>query len=312
MKCKVIINPSSGIKYFQRSALMAMHSLSVQGVISGAYITYTTEKYDAYKKAREVKPGEYDFIMVVGGDGTANEVVNGVIDGGSNTPLCILPAGTMNDFATYVGLPRDTAGLTKMIKGFNVIDCDVGKVNDSYFLNVTAGGILSEVAHRVSVESKTALGRFAYYFQGARDLSPMKLSAVPMRIEYDDNKVIEEDVFLFMIANSTNVGGFTGIFPKAKINDGKFDVLIIQKPEVVEVLPMVMQFRMNTHVQNPKVKYFQAKNISITCPDENVKFQYDYDGELGGYLPILAQIVPNAIKLIVPEHKLKNLQGIEA
>lgn len=132
-----------------------------------------------------------------------------------------------------------------------------------------------------------------------------------MRIEYDGN-VIEENVFLFVIANSSNVGGFSGILPKAKINDGLLDVLIVKKPDIVDVLPMVMQFRMNTHIQNPKVIYFQAKNINITCLDQSIKYQYDYDGELGGYLPFSAQVIPNAIKLVVPEHRLKNLQGSES
>lgn len=311
MKCKVIINPSSGIKHFQRSALMAMHKLSSQGIISGAYLTYTNEKYDAYKKALEVKPGEYDFIMVVGGDGTANEVINGIIDGGSDTPICILPAGTMNDFATYMGLPRDTDSLCKMIKNFNVLPCDVGKVNDEYFLNVTAGGTLSEVAHRVSTESKTALGRLAYYLEGAKDISSLKLNAVPMTLEYNGIKV-QENVFLFVVANSSYVGGFSNILPKAKINDGLLDVLIIKKPDIVDILPLMMQIRMNTHIQHPKVSYFQTQKISISCVDESIKFQYDYDGELGGVLPIKAEVIPKAIKLVVPENKLKNFQGTEA
>lgn len=311
MKCKVIVNPSSGLKYFQRSAIMALHKLSSQGVLTGAYLQYTTEKYDAYKIALDIKPGEYDFVMVVGGDGTANEVINGIIKGGSDTPICILPAGTMNDFATYLGLPKDTAGLCKMIKSFKVVPCDAGKVNGEYFLNVTAGGTLSEVAHRVSIESKTALGRFAYYLEGAKDLSTFKFNSFPIKVEYDGNK-IEEDVFLFIVGNSPNVGGFSGLLPKAKINDGLLDVILIKKPDFVDVIPLMMQIRMNTHIQHPKIKYFQTKSLSISCTDDTMKVPYDYDGELGGNLPFTSEIVPNAIKIIVPEHKLKNLQRIEA
>ncbi len=311
MKCKLIINPSSGMQNIQRTALMAMHKLSSQGVINGTYITYTTEKYDAYKMAKEVKPGEFDFVMVVGGDGTANEVVNGLIEGGSDTPLCILPAGTMNDFANSLCLPRDTAGLCKMIKNFNVVPCDAGKANDSYFLNVTAGGILSDVAHRVSVESKTALGRLAYYFEGAKDISSLKLNTIPMILEYN-GLMYKENVFLFVIANSSSVGGFPSIAPKARINDGLFDVFIIKQLEVVDILPLMMQIRMGTHLQNPKISYFQTNKISVSCFDKSVKFAYDYDGELGGNLPITVEVVPNALKLIVPDIKSKNLKGTES
>ncbi len=312
MKCKVIVNPSSGMKNFQRSAIMAMHKLSSEGVLTGAYLQFTTEKYDAYKIALDIKPGEYDFVMVVGGDGTANEAVNGLIKGGSKTPLCILPAGTMNDFATHLGLPREPVGLCKMIKSFNVVPCDVGKVNDDeYFLNVTAGGTLSEVAHKVSIEAKTALGRFAYYLEGAKDFTTYKFKSFPIKVEYD-NKKIEEDVFLFIVSNSPNVGGFSGLLPKARINDGLLDVILIKKPDFVDIIPMMMQIRMNTHIQHPKVKYFQTKSLTISCMDESISIPYDYDGELGGSLPFRAEVVPNAINVLVPDHKLKNLKRIES
>ena len=215
----VIINPSSGKQVVQRIALETVNLLLTRGIAEEIHLSYTQGQNDAYRRAVMVKPEEYGFIIAVGGDGTVNEVVNGIVDSGSKTPLVIVAAGTTNDFATSLSLPKRAADVCNMIEAMNTVQVDVGKMNGHYFLNVAAGGLLSEVAHRVPSDLKTSFGKLAYYMEGVKDISALKLDTVPLRFEFSDGSSIEEDVFLFVVANSRSVGGFNKIAPKAKISE---------------------------------------------------------------------------------------------
>ena len=154
MKARVIINPSSGRQFFQRNVSRIVEKLSRDKILREVSTVYTQGAGDAFEAASCIKTGEYDFLLAVGGDGTVNEVVNGLMYGGSDTPLSILPAGTVNDFAYAMRLPREVTPYCAMIKSFHTIPIDVGKAGDNYFLNVAAGGMLTDVAYKVPSESK--------------------------------------------------------------------------------------------------------------------------------------------------------------
>ena len=156
MRGLFIINPSSGKQTNQAKALQAMHELLRDQIIEEATVFYTRGKLDARNKAFEAKRQDCDFIVAVGGDGTVNEVVSGIHMSGSGIPLAILPSGTSNDFANSVGISPTAHCLYHLIKDYNAVAADIGRFNErDYFLNVTAGGILSDVAHSVSIEAKT-------------------------------------------------------------------------------------------------------------------------------------------------------------
>ena len=149
MKGMFVINPTSGQQYNQQIVKTVINRLLDEGVAERLYMMHTSGKNSAYEAVSELKPGEYDFVAAVGGDGTVSEVINGIIDSGSEIPVAIYAAGTTNDFATCLGLPRTVEKFVSMIKTFRTESVDVGKVNDKYFLNVVAGGILPEIAHKV-------------------------------------------------------------------------------------------------------------------------------------------------------------------
>ena len=120
MKGLFIVNPNSGTQIHQNTVHEAVRDLLDNGTLAEARFVYTQGKNHALETARDIEPGEYDFIMAVGGDGTVNETVNGIAEGGHNTPLAILKAGTTNDFATIMGLPVDTTGIVQMLGDFCV------------------------------------------------------------------------------------------------------------------------------------------------------------------------------------------------
>ena len=115
MKAKFIINPSSGKQNFLKSIESVVGCLVLNQVVSQVDVVYTKQQGDALSEAKNIKKGEYDFVVSVGGDGTLNDVVNGLMEGGSETPLALISVGTANDFAQYAKPPQTPEAFCKMI-----------------------------------------------------------------------------------------------------------------------------------------------------------------------------------------------------
>ena len=318
MKGFVVINPSSGTQTVQKTALQIMHTLLLDDQAEGIQIRYTHKKDDARKMCAALRPGEYDFVLAVGGDGTVNEVVTGLYESQSGIPLMILPAGTTNDFAAALGLPRTVEGVCDTIRAGHSMAIDIGRFNESYFFNVAAGGLLSEVAHCVPSEMKTAFGRMAYLTEGGRKILENKFETTPLIFEIDG---IEEyhDVYFFIVTNSTSVGGFSKISPDSKINDGLLELLIVKKLDFFTALPAMMQIQSGLHVNNDKLfEYRQVRQVEIRPVKKGTDFPLDYDGEFGGSLPLHIEIIPKAVNLLIPKNSAKadklisNADGIES
>lgn len=306
MKGLAIINPSSGKQIVQKNAHEAISIMLTKGIAEEIHIFYTRKKDDGKNRASIIKENEYDFVMAVGGDGTVNEVVNGLILSGTKTPLVIVGAGTTNDYATAMTIPKKPIHICEMVRNMNTVLSDVGKINDNYFLNVAAGGILSEVAHNVSSDLKTSFGKMAYYVAGLKDLTSLKLDTTPLKFTLDNDETITEDVFCFVIANTSSVGGFSKIAPKAKINDGKLDICIIKKVEPLDILPLMLKLQTGNHIDSPLISYYQSSKVEVTLADGvNKDYSIDFDGENGGILPITIETHKQAINLVVPNENLR-------
>ena len=169
-RCLFIINPSSGQRTIQNTLDKLIGQLTLRQLINHIDVFYTLKKDDAYFKALNADEQDYDFITVVGGDGTINEVVSGMVASDKKIPLCILAAGTVNDFANYLNLPSNIEGVCNLINNFKTVCCDVGKINERYFMNVAAGGMFSDVSFTVSKADKKRLGPLAYYLNGIANL----------------------------------------------------------------------------------------------------------------------------------------------
>lgn len=303
MKGLFIINPSSGRQNFKENLNQIAGKLIMERIVPTIDVFYTEKKNDARDKAATLKKGDYDFVVSVGGDGTLNEVVNGLILSGSEIPLAIISSGTVNDFATYLKLPgaSDVDVFCDMIKNFQLKDVDAGKINDEYFINVVAGGILTDVAYKTSKDVKAVLGPLAYYIEGAKEL-PKQFFGDLMKLEYECNgEVHQEEVILFAIANSRSVGGFKDAAPLASVSDGKLDILILKKVELLQASDLVIKFLLGEHPQHPAVEYIQTDAIRISEVGESTDLSIDYDGELlEGGLPIEIKVIPKALKIVVP------------
>ena len=298
MRVRVIINPTAGRQLLQRNAERIINRLLAERTISKADVIQTAGKGDAYTAARYFNPWEADLILAVGGDGTVNEVVNGLIDGQQQTPLAILPAGTVNDFAFAMKVPRSIEAYCAMIRNFRTTPIDAGRVGSSCFLNVAAGGMLTDVAYKVPSETKTVLGQMAYILSGAIDLPVQFFRSIPISLRADE-QTIEDDILLFIVSNTRSVGGFRNLAPRASVSDGLLDVLVIRKQGLFDLLPLMVQLVSGDYQNNNRVSYFQTRRLEIAVRDP-YPVPLDLDGEMGPSLPATIEVEPAAIRLLVP------------
>lgn len=240
----------------------------------------TTGEGDAAYAAKVAVERRYDLVVVAGGDGTINEVVQGIAEAEYRPRIGIIPSGTTNDFARALFIPRDIKKAVQIILNEdNPKALDIGKVKDQYFINIAGGGDLTELTYDVPIKMKSAIGQLAYYIKGIEMLPFLK--PVSTRIEYDDN-VYEGDIMLFLVANTNSVGGFEKLAPDALIDDGYFDLLILKKTNLGEFLRVASAGIRGNHLEDENVLYTQAKRIKIIPKD---KMLLNIDGEYGGELP---------------------------
>lgn len=295
-RVKIIANPNSGRgaalgKILELIELMSEDRYEIE-------LLFTHEKGDGTRFAYDYS-GE-DFIICSGGDGTVNEVVNGMYLSGRDIPLGILQSGTVNDFANAQGLPTSPYAFYKIIKNFKTKTIDLGLAGERAFINVAAGGMLTEIAYTVSAEKKATLGDMAYYLEGARVLLEEKI----FKYKKSLNFYVESEEFtgtieglLFLITNSTSVGGFKKMAPLADISDGFLDVLIFKEIRISDVPELFASLMGGRHVDHNKVMYLKTKNIKISS-DENLTI--DVDGEKASTLPMTFKVLENKLKIIVP------------
>ena len=298
LKVKFIINPASGKQVIQRNMDRIIGGLALERAITSIDINFTTTRLDAKFFAQNTKKDEWDAIIVVGGDGTLNEVVSGVVESNNQVPIAILPAGTVNDFASWLNIPSKIANYANMLKNNNRMKVDVGKVNNQHFINVAAGGLLTDVGYKASSDSKTVLGKLAYYVEGMKEIPKQMFRSLKIDIKSEEF-CGQEDILMFLVTNTPTVGGFRKLAPKAKVDDGKFDVCIIKKSEITEVFSLLLRTMKGEHIHHPKVEYIQTSRIELKCLN-NEEIELDIDGEQGSILPVTIEVIPRAVEIIVP------------
>lgn len=297
MKAKFFVNPSSGRQNYIKVIEEIRKSLKEQRIVEDIEVYFTKGTTQDRLEIESLKENEYNFVVAVGGDGTINEVINGIIKSQCNIPLAIISAGTTNDFASYMKLPKTAKEFCKMIEGFKTVYVDAGRINQRYFINVASGGLLTDVGSKVPKNKKALFGKLAYIAEGVKDFTLHAFKTFPVHIESEE-LTGDMDITLFLIANSQSVGGFKKIAPKAEVTDGYLDVVIIKKIEPGQLFNLFGKLMQGEHFNHSTVEYIQTKKIAISSSKD---IEIDYDGECFGKLPIEVEVVSKAINIIVPE-----------
>ncbi|SCM82209.1 Diacylglycerol kinase [uncultured Sporomusa sp.] len=288
-KYALIYNPVSGDARFKSRLDEVVEYLQAAGSMVLPF--RTRYKGDIRPFISEIKGFATDGFIVAGGDGTMHEVINAMLAEDIDVPLGIIPSGTCNDFATHLNFGKDLPGCLRAVTGGLWRAVDVGSVNGEYFLNVASAGLLTSVAHSVDASLKNTLGRMAYYFKGLGELPSFR--SLHVRITAD-GQVFEDDILLFLIMNSGMVGSFPTLAPAAKVDDGKLDLLIVNKCSIPDLMGLFISIFSGRHTSSSHIRYVQATDIAIEC-DEPV--ESDLDGERGPLLPLAISTVTNKLKV---------------
>ncbi len=273
-KLLFIYNPKSGKAQIKNRLSDILDLFVKKGYLVTVYPTQ--RRKDAVKAAMELG-GVYDRIVCSGGDGTLDEVITGLMQGGHQVPVGYIPAGSTNDFGNSLGIPKDmlqAAGTAVTGKEFA---CDMGTFNDSIFVYIAAFGIFTDVSYETKQEMKNVLGHVAYLLEGMKRIPAIK--TYEMAFFYDDIRI--EGEFLFgMITNSVSVGGFKRITGKnVVLDDGVFEVTLIKKPSNAIELNRIITALMNKDIDSECMYCFRTGHLSIET-DQDVP--WTLDGEYGG------------------------------
>lgn len=273
-KLLFIYNPKSG-KAQIRGNLLDIIDILVKG---GYEVTvYPTQcQGDAVRATRERRQ-DYELLVCSGGDGTLDEVVTGMMQSGSRIPIGYIPAGSTNDFANSLHIPKNmTDAAHSVISGRNFA-CDVGAFNEDTFVYIAAFGLFTDVSYETKQQMKNVLGHMAYVMEGMKRLPGIR--SYHLRIS-NDGLNIEDDFIFGMITNSESVGGFKRITGKyVELDDGLFEVTLIKKPknpmEWNEIMAALVMQDINTNC----MYCFKASEITIMSDEP---LAWTLDGEYGG------------------------------
>ncbi|KGP91112.1 lipid kinase [Pontibacillus chungwhensis BH030062] len=276
-RARIIYNPTSGREAVRKELPDIMQRFEQAGYETSTHAT--TCAGDATNAAKIAVERKFDVVVAAGGDGTINEVINGLAEHEYRPKLGIIPVGTTNDFARALCVPRNVKKAVDVIlDGFSK-ELDIGRVNDQYFMNIAGGGKLTELTYEVPSKLKTMLGQLAYYLKGVEMIPSIRPTTV--EIEYD-GKYFEGEVMVFLVSNTNSVGGLEKLAPDAEMDDGMFDLLIIKRVNLAELIRLASLAMKGNHISDPNVIYTKANRIKVHT---NEKMQLNIDGEYGGLLP---------------------------
>jgi diacylglycerol kinase (ATP) len=240
-----------------------------------------------------------DYVIAVGGDGTLNEVINGIATSRRARQVCVgvVPVGTANDFARSIGLIGDVEANidTLLAKKTTVIDLvRMTSGRRRYFVNVSAGGFSSVMNEKLTSEIKAAWGPLAYLRSAAAALP--ELQAYRTTMIFDDVEELVIDLYNVVVANGQFAGGGLPIALQANLSDGLLDVVLVPKRPAAEMALLAAQMLLGKHISSDAVIFRRAKKVSV---QSRPGMWFNADGELVGNEPAVFQIVPRALDFVV-------------
>ena len=281
-RCRIIYNPTSGREAMKNNLVDILNILERAGYETSAYAT-TPEPNSAKNEAERAAKAGFNLIVAAGGDGTINEVVNGIAPLKHRPKLGIIPAGTTNDYAMALKIPReDPIGAAKVIAKGQTVKMDIGEAGKNWFVNIAAGGLLTELTYGVPSQVKSLFGYLAYLVKGAELLPQIK--PIKMHLEYDGG-TYDGKASMFFLALTNSVGGFEQIVPDASLDDGKFTLIVVKTSNLIEILQLItMVLNGGKHVNDPRILYVKTSKLVAKPVDE--KMMINVDGEYGGDAPM--------------------------
>lgn len=296
-KLLFVFNPHSGKAQIKNQLLDIVDTMVKADYEVTIYPTQA--QGDAISKV-ERDAGDYDLVVCSGGDGTLDEAVTGMMRREQKVPLGYIPAGSTNDFAVSLGIPKDMVNAAANAVNGKSFACDIGLFNDDNFVYVAAFGLFTDVSYTTSQEWKNALGHAAYILQGMKSLHD--IPSYLMHVECN-NTYVQGEFIYGMITNSTSVGGFKGMTGKdVELDDGVFEVTLIKKPKNPMEFNEIIAALTNLVDDTNMVYSFKTDEIKIIAKKE---VPWTLDGEFGGnHTEVVVKNLHKAVEIIVPNNEV--------
>ncbi len=292
-KTCIILNPSAG-KARDLDDIVARITQ-----LPDAEIRLTTKPGSAARFAKTALKNGRELIIAAGGDGTLNEVVNGIGENSGDVRVGLIPLGTGNDFGRSIGVLPDVDEAIDLIRAGETRAVDLVRVTSDevrYFVNVSAGGFSGLVNEKLTAEMKKTWGPLAYLRSAAAALP--ELRAYRTTLAFDNDESLTLELYNVVVANGRYVAGGMLIAPEAAIDDGLLDVILIPKRPAPELALVVAQMALGTHLSSDAIVYRRTAKLTV---NSKPGMWFNVDGELVGNEPARFEIVPRALNFIAPK-----------
>lgn len=257
-KIAVIVRPPAEAEKLKalREAVDAVRKEGVR-----VAVRRTRERGDGRRLARSAARAGWDMVVAAGGDGTVNEVVNGLAGAGHDAVLGIVPLGTANDFAAGLGIPEDIDAALRLAAFGRSVCVDVARVNRRCFINVSTGGFGADLSQAAGRGLKRYAGGLAYVVRGVKGLLDFRLHGGVFRV---NGRVVYAGEFVFFaVGNARQTGGGTPVAPLADVDDGCLDVMLVRDVSRLEFIRLLPRLRRGTHLRSPHVSYYRARRFEV-------------------------------------------------
>jgi YegS/Rv2252/BmrU family lipid kinase len=301
----VVANPRSRNGATGRRWAEVEHRL--RGALGEVEVAFTEGPRDAERLAREGALAGVRRVLVAGGDGTLSEVATGLLaaDLADGVEIGLLPLGTGGDFVRGLGMPRDLEGALRCIAAGRTRAVDAGRLHYrgvgggpavSYFVNVASFGISGLVNELVNRSTKALGGTVSFLLGTIRGI--LRYRGGEVRIRVDGELVYEGELVLAAGANGSRFGGGMRIAPEARVDDGLFDVVIIPQLRMTALLRKLPKLYAGTHLADPITTFCRGRVIE--ADEEPGSVRIELDGEPLGTLPARFEMLPAALRILVP------------
>lgn len=292
-KLLLILNPNSGKKKANRYLVQILDIFNRGGFDVTVFVT--AKRGDATEIAAQ-RAAEFDLILCIGGDGTFNEMISGLLPTGIQTPISYIPAGSTNDFATSLHLSKNILQAARDITLGQPHPLDLGRFNDRYFSYIASFGAFTRASYATSQSLKNALGHFAYILSGIKEIASIR--SYHMRFTLADGTVYEDDYIFGAVSNSTSVAGILTLAPElVDMNDGLFEVLLIRKPRnPLELSDCVLALTTQDY-NTPMLTLCSSPRVEVEAPEG---LSWSLDGEeAAGTVHTVIENLPSAVQIVV-------------
>ena len=258
----------------------------------GVHLMLTRAPGHALKLANEAVQKGFETIIAAGGDGTLNEVVNGMAR--STVRLGIMPVGSVNVYAMELGIPMDVQKAVNVIKQGKTRKLDLARANDRWFVQLGGVGFDAQIVQSTDLNLKKALGPLSYVITVGK-LAGKKSAMMTLRNGHQEEA---KEGACLLIGNGRFYGGPFAVFPDADLEDGLLDVCLFEKVSRIDVLRYLQGIVCGTHVNMKDVHYFKADKLTIQ--GRSKELPVEVDGELSGMTPVQFEVEKKGIEVLVP------------